>query len=77
VRTCCIDAIRSGGFPLIQAVPDLGQVPWQPLVHPSDRMIGDAFEGLSGMSGIHPRTNPLSREGSVGTGAFLALTVSG
>ena len=54
MRTCCIDAIRSGGFPLIQAVPDLGQVPWQPLVHPSDRMIGDAFEGLSGMSGIHP-----------------------
>jgi hypothetical protein len=26
-------------------VPDLGHVPWQQFVHPSDRMIGGAFEG--------------------------------
>jgi hypothetical protein len=48
------DSVRSGGFPLIQAVPDLGHVPRQQLVHPSDRMIGDAFLGRWGRSGIHP-----------------------
>ena len=33
--------------------------------------------GKSGMTQIHPRTNPLSREGGVGAGAFLAVAVSG
>jgi len=28
-------------------------------------------------AGVAPRTNPLSREGGVGAGAFLAVTVSG
>jgi hypothetical protein len=27
-------------------------------MHPSDRMIGDAFEGGPGMSGIHPKATP-------------------
>jgi len=30
-----------------------------------------------GTAEVDPRTNPLSREGGVGAGAFLALAVSG
>jgi hypothetical protein len=36
------DSVRSGGFPLIQRVPDLGHVPRQQLVHLSDRVISDS-----------------------------------
>jgi hypothetical protein len=42
-RRWCSDSIRSGCFPLIQALPDLDHVPPQQLMHSSDRMIGDAF----------------------------------
>jgi hypothetical protein len=62
---------RCHGFPLIQAMPDLGQVPRQPLVRPSDRMIGDAFEGLSGVSGIPSDLAVPHRAGKVFLGGNL------
>jgi hypothetical protein len=48
---------RSCGLPLTQPVSDVGHVP-QPSVLVLDGVIADAFEDLSGRSGIHP-TQPL------------------
>jgi hypothetical protein len=48
---------RSCGLPLTQPVSDVGHVP-QPSVLALDGVIADAFEDLSGRSGIHP-TQPL------------------
>jgi hypothetical protein len=36
-------------------VPDLDHVPRRQLAHLSDRVIGDAYDGASGMSALHPK----------------------